>query len=68
MLADDADPIHAFFVIVASPDQQSFYLHSLMWIVQITEETDFEEKWINAKDIDELRDIILSSWKKRKAF
>jgi len=66
MLSDDADPIHAFFVIVASPNLQSFYLHSLMWIVQIAEETDFEEKWINAKDIDELRDIILSSWRKRK--
>ena len=66
MLSDDAAPVHAFFVIVASPDQQSFYLHSLMWIVQITEETDFEEKWTNAKDTDELRDIILSSWRKRE--
>jgi len=66
LFSDDADPIHAFFVIVASPDQQNFYYHSLMWIVQIAEETDFEEKWINAKDIDELRNIILSSWRKRK--
>ena len=65
-LSDDVDPIHAFFVIVASPDQQSYYLHTLMWIVQIAEETDFEDEWIHAKDIDELRDIILSSWKKRK--
>jgi len=39
-----------------------------MWIVQIAEETDFEDEWINAKDIDELRDIILSSWKKRKTY
>ena len=68
IVSDDVEPIHAFFVIVASPDMQSFYLHSLMWIVQIAEETDFEEEWINAKDIDELRDIILSSWKKRKSY
>ena len=68
IVSDDIAPIHAFFVIVASHDQQSFYLHSLMWIVQIAEETDFEDEWINAKDIDELRDIILSSWKKRKAY
>jgi len=68
IVSDDIDPIHAFFVIVASPDVQSFYLHSLMWIVQIAEETDFEEEWINAKDIDELRDIILSSWRKRKIY
>jgi len=67
ILSDDADPVHAFFVIVASPDQQSFYLHSLMWIIQTAEETDFEKEWIKAKDSDELRDIILKSWKKRKS-
>jgi len=67
IISDDVDPIHAFFVIVASPDQQSFYLHSLMWIIQIAEETDFEKEWLTAKDSDELRDIILSSWKKRSS-
>lgn len=67
IVSDDIDAIHAFFVIVASPDQQSFYLHSLMWIVQVAEETDFEEEWIRAKSIEELRDIIISSWKKRKS-
>jgi amino acid transporter/mannitol/fructose-specific phosphotransferase system IIA component (Ntr-type) len=67
IISDDVDPVNAFFVIVASPDQQSFYLHSLMWIIQIAEETDFEEEWIKAKDIDELHDIILKSWKKRES-
>ncbi|MEE9440337.1 MAG: amino acid permease, partial [Candidatus Thermoplasmatota archaeon] len=68
ILSDDVDPIHAFIMIVATPDQQSFYLHSLMWIAQIAEETDFEKEWIDAEDSDELRDIILSSWKKRKIY
>jgi amino acid transporter len=66
IISDDVAPVHAFFVIVASPDQQSFYLHSLMWIIQIAEETDFEEEWIKAKDGEELREIILKSWRKRK--
>ena len=65
ILSDDFNPIHAFFVIVASPDKQSLYLHTLMWLIQIAEETDFEEEWINAKDVDELRKIIINSWKKR---
>jgi len=65
-LSDEADPVHAFFVIVASPDQKSFYLHALMWIIQIAEETDFDKEWINAKRSDDLRDIILESWKNRK--
>jgi len=68
ILFDDAAPVHAFFVVVATSEQHSFYMHSLMWIVQIAEETDFEKEWLNAKDADELRDIILSSWRKRKIF
>jgi len=68
LTSDDIDPIHAFIMIVASPDQESFFLHSLMWIVQIAEETDFEEKWINAKEDEELKDLILSSWRKRKKY
>jgi len=68
ILSDDADPVHAFFVIVATPDQESFYMHSLMWTIQIAENTDFEKAWINAADEDALRDIILKSWKDRKEF
>jgi amino acid transporter len=68
IVSDDIDAIHAFIVLVSSPDQQSFYFHSLMWIVQIAEETDFEEEWKNAHDSQELKDIILSSWKKRKVY
>jgi len=66
IVSDDSDPIYMFFIIVASPDQQSFYLHSLMWIIQIAEEMDFEEEWMKAKDDKELKEIILSSWRKRK--
>ncbi len=66
ILSDDVDPIHAFIVIVSSPNQKNFYLHSLMWIVQIAEETDFETEWIIAKDDEELKNIILTAWKKRE--
>ena len=62
-LSDDVDPVHAFFIIVASPDKKSFYMHSLMWIIQIATK-DFEKKWIAAKTDEELREIILKSWKK----
>jgi len=66
IISDDIDPIHTFFLVVASEDQQSFYLHSLMWMIQIVEETDFEEEWINAQNVNELKEIILASWKKRR--
>ncbi|HEC94850.1 MAG TPA: hypothetical protein ENI45_02665, partial [Thermoplasmatales archaeon] len=67
IFSDDIPPVHALFVVVSSPDQQSFYLHSLMWMVQISEDEDFEEKWLNAQNSEELRDIILSSWRKQKS-
>ena len=67
ILSDDVGPIHAFFVIVSSTDQKNFYLHSLMWIVQIAERIDFETEWIIAKDDKELKNIILAAWKKRES-
>jgi len=68
IISDDVDPINAFVIIVASPDLQNFYHHSIMWFVQIADEIDFKDEWINAKDSEGIRDIILSSWKKRKTF
>jgi len=67
IFSDNIPPVHALLVVVSSPDQQSFYLHSLMWMVQISEDKDFEEKWLNAQNSEELRDIILSSWIKQKS-
>ncbi len=64
--SDAFPPVRAAFIVVSSPDEENFYLHSLMWMVQIAERVDFEEEWINAKDSEELRDIILSSWGKQE--
>ena len=58
-------PIYAMFIIVSTPDERIFYLHSLMWIIKILEGNDFDNKWLNAKNIKELRNIILSLWRKR---
>ena len=64
--SENFPPVRAAFIVVSSPDEQNFYLHSLMWMVQIAERVDFEKEWINAKSSDELRDIILESWRKRR--
>jgi amino acid transporter/mannitol/fructose-specific phosphotransferase system IIA component (Ntr-type) len=68
LISDDVDPIYAFVIIVASNDLRNFYNHSLMWIVQIADKIDFKNEWVNAKDKEIIRDIILTSWKKRKTF
>ena len=68
IISDNIDPIRAFFVIVSSKDKQSLYHHTLMWLTQIAEATNFEEEWTKAENIDELREIILKSWKKTRNF
>jgi mannitol/fructose-specific phosphotransferase system IIA component (Ntr-type) len=66
IVSDNMDPIRAFFVIVSTKDKQSLYLHTLMWLIQISEVAGFEKEWTKANDIDELRNIILKSWKKTR--
>jgi amino acid transporter/mannitol/fructose-specific phosphotransferase system IIA component (Ntr-type) len=57
-------PANAVFIIVSTRDEYHFYLHALMWLTQIIEEPDFQKKWLKAKNSEELRQIILSSWEK----
>lgn len=63
--SDDYPPANAVFTMVSTYDEQHFYLHALMWLTQIAETPDFEMRWLNALNTDELRDIILLSWKKQ---
>jgi amino acid transporter/mannitol/fructose-specific phosphotransferase system IIA component (Ntr-type) len=63
--SDKSSPIYAVFIIVNTPDEHNFYLHSLVWIAKIVEEIEFNEKWLNAQSSKELRNIIMPSWKKQ---
>ncbi len=62
----DYPPANAVFIMASTPDEKHFYLHSLMWLTQIAESSDFEMKWLNALNTGELREIILSSRKETK--
>jgi amino acid transporter/mannitol/fructose-specific phosphotransferase system IIA component (Ntr-type) len=64
VFSEKAPPVHAAFIIVSTNDEQNFYLHSLMWMVQIAEGMDFESVWKGAKNDKELRKIVLDSWNK----
>jgi len=47
------------FVLAGSKDERNFHLRSLAAIAQIVQDPDFERKWITAKGIKELREIVL---------
>ena len=62
MISKDIDPIHNFFIIVASPDQESYHMHSIMWLTKIIERPDFHKRWMRAQSIQDLRIILLDAW------
>ena len=53
------DVVHAVFVLVASSEQRNLHLKVLSSIAQVVQEQDFFEKWLRARNEDELKNIIL---------
>ncbi len=58
--------VHAVFVLLGTRDERNFHLISLAAIAQIVQEPDFEKRWMEAKDREALRDIILLGQRRRK--
>ncbi len=58
-------PVYAAFILVGSRDERDFHLRALSAIAQVTQHTDFDKDWLRAKNIDELRDIILLARRRR---
>jgi APA family basic amino acid/polyamine antiporter len=62
---DAPEPVHIVFVLVGTPDMRNFHLRALMAIAQISEHHDFDRKWLEARTIEGLRDIMLLGKRKR---
>ncbi len=62
---DDLPPVYVAFILVGSPDERNFHLRALAAIAQITQDADFDKNWLRAKNIEELRDILLLSKRPR---
>jgi APA family basic amino acid/polyamine antiporter len=58
-------PVYTMFVLLGTMDERNYHLRALMAIAHIVEETDFEKKWLSARNVEELRDVILLSSRKR---
>ena len=58
-------PVHAVFVLAGTRDERQFHLCALMAIAQIAEEPDFDAKWMRARNVDELKDIVLLGERRR---
>jgi len=58
-------PIHIIFVLLGTRDERNFHLKSLAAIAEIAQTKDFDKRWMAARNINELRDIILLAERKR---
>ena len=54
-------PITTFFVIIGSENERNFRMKSLMAIAHIVSEDEFVKRWYEARDEEQLRDILLLS-------
>ena len=52
-------------MITGTRDERNFHLQSLAAIAQIVQDSNFEKKWLKAKNIEALRDIVLLGDRRR---
>ncbi len=60
-----SDPVHIMFILSGSRDERNYHLRALMAIAQIAQEKDFEQRWLAARDVETIRNLILLSTRKR---
>jgi mannitol/fructose-specific phosphotransferase system IIA component (Ntr-type) len=62
---DAPEPVHIVFILVGTRDMRNLHLRALMAIAQISQQHDFDERWLAAKTVEDLRDIVLLGKRKR---
>jgi basic amino acid/polyamine antiporter, APA family len=64
--ANTPEPVSAMFILAGSKDERNYHLRALMAIAQIAQEKDFMERWLAARNIEAIRNLILLSTRKRE--
>ncbi len=62
----ESGPVHVVFALAGSRDERNFHLLALMAIAQIVQNTDFMSSWLKARNVEELRNLILLAERVRK--
>lgn len=62
---NENDSIHAIFLFIGCPTYSTLHLKIIASIVFLAKEDDFEKNWLEAKNSNYLRDLILLSKRKR---
>jgi len=62
---ESTEPVHIVFILVGTKDERNFHLRALAAIAQICQLHEFDKNWLSARNIQELKDIILLAERKR---
>jgi len=62
---EPTEPVYIVFMLVGTKDERNFHLRALAAIAQICQQQHFDNNWLSARNIEELRDIILLAERKR---
>jgi len=57
--------VHTAFVIVGSRDERNYHLRALMAIAQIVQEPGFEQRWLEATSVEQMKNAMLLSKRRR---
>jgi len=62
---DAKEKVHVAFVLAGTQDERNFHLRALAAIAEIAQAPDFDMTWLDARNIDELRSIVLLAERRR---
>jgi amino acid transporter/mannitol/fructose-specific phosphotransferase system IIA component (Ntr-type) len=62
----DETPVHAIFVLAAPPEERNFYLKALVAVAEITQDEDFDGRWLSAGSKEALREVVLAAERRRE--
>jgi mannitol/fructose-specific phosphotransferase system IIA component (Ntr-type) len=63
--APGAEAVHAVFVLYGAMSERTRHLQALAAIAQVANEAGFEEAWLRARSVENLRDLVLLSNRRR---
>ena len=63
---ENISPIHIIFALIGTMDERNFHLQALMSIAQIIQDKNFMNNWEKARNIEDLKNLILLTDRKRK--
>jgi mannitol/fructose-specific phosphotransferase system IIA component (Ntr-type) len=63
--SEAAPDVRTVFVLASSEDERNFHLRALAAIAEIVQQPGFHDKWMQARNADELRSLLLLSKRRR---